>query len=217
MGDIFNLHEVVKKGSLDEVQSLLKNGGIDINLRDKEGATVLHHAALTSKAEIIVFLLSNGADPSIKKNSGETWDDMCNSTCMKQVERKMNEERKKKTGETSPIEEPLKRKGSKTITFKDPSPREAAPPPIQTPESEILKKLEAREKQREREELERREDDKRKHEIAKHKFEEEKVKFERDRRRHDEEKKRLDDTRRAEAERKLLELQKEEEKKRRRF
>jgi len=132
---------------------------------------------------------------------------------MKQVERKLAEERKKKTPEPqSPIEDTPKRKGSKSITFKDPSPRESPPPVVQTAEGEILKKLEAREKQRERDELERREAEKKKHDIEKRRFEEEKLRFDAERRRHDEERKRLDDTRKAEADRKLLELQREEKK-----
>jgi len=205
-----NIHEVVRKGTIEEVQALLKKG-IDINLKDREGATALHHAAQASKADIITFLLNNGADPSIKKTSGETWEDMCNTSCMKQVEKRLSE--RKKISEIQIIDEPPKRKGSKTITFKDPSPREVAPPLIQTPETEILKKIEAREKQREREEVEKREEEKKKHELAKQKFEEDKLKFEREKRRHEEDKKRLDETRKAEAERRLLELQREEEKK----
>jgi ankyrin repeat protein len=58
-----------------EVARLLLRAGIDINARDQNGSTWLHWAASSRvmySLSMVEFMLSNGANPKLKDNSGKT-------------------------------------------------------------------------------------------------------------------------------------------------
>jgi len=51
---------------LDVVRALVTVEELDLNARDDQGATALHHAASVGASDIIELLLTSGADPDIK-------------------------------------------------------------------------------------------------------------------------------------------------------
>lgn len=59
-----DLHKAARKGDLAAVNELV-DSGVDINAKDGEGETALHKAAKSNKVEIVVRLLSAGADPLV--------------------------------------------------------------------------------------------------------------------------------------------------------
>ena len=52
--------------------------GLDVNARDHEGNTALHHAASRGDNEMILYLVSKGADPKVVNREGQTTVDMAN-------------------------------------------------------------------------------------------------------------------------------------------
>lgn len=66
------LHMAVYSGDINSVKSLLATGKIDINYQEKRGYTVLHYAAWFGHPGICEYLISHGADKSVKSNKGET-------------------------------------------------------------------------------------------------------------------------------------------------
>ena len=52
--------------------------GADINARDHEGNTAMHHAASRGDTEMIKYLVSKGADPKAVNREGQTTIDMAN-------------------------------------------------------------------------------------------------------------------------------------------
>jgi ankyrin repeat protein len=52
--------------------------GADVNARDHNGYSPLHHAAARGDNELIRYLVSKGADPTAIARSGQTTADMAN-------------------------------------------------------------------------------------------------------------------------------------------
>jgi ankyrin repeat protein len=71
MGLDEGLNEAARKGNIEKVRKLLKEG-VDPNVKDANGRTPLHHAARGGYIDIISFLLERKADPNIKDESGRT-------------------------------------------------------------------------------------------------------------------------------------------------
>jgi ankyrin repeat protein len=74
----------VRYGDKDGVEFLLDNDG-DINFRGKRGATPLFIASLEGKHDMAKFLLSKGADASLKADSGNTAEEMACTKYMKAI------------------------------------------------------------------------------------------------------------------------------------
>jgi ankyrin repeat protein len=73
-----NSHRYAPTGLLAAVKYLVDELGMDVNLRDHEGNTALHHAASRGDNEMILFLVSKGADPKVVNREGQTTVDMAN-------------------------------------------------------------------------------------------------------------------------------------------
>ena len=57
---------------------LVEELGADVNARDHNGYTPIHHAAARGDNELIRYLISKGADPTAVARSGQTTVDMAN-------------------------------------------------------------------------------------------------------------------------------------------
>ncbi len=66
------LHIAVMTDDFESARKLVTNGA-EVNMRDKQGWTPLHHAALKGNAAMQEFLLSMGADPEIRTLDGGTY------------------------------------------------------------------------------------------------------------------------------------------------
>ncbi|VDO01323.1 unnamed protein product [Rodentolepis nana] len=64
-------HAACKNADLDEVKALLANG-VDINVTNVDGLTVLHQACIDENYDVVQFLLSNNADVNAQDNEGWT-------------------------------------------------------------------------------------------------------------------------------------------------
>jgi len=73
-----NSHRHVPDGWLPAVKFLVEELGADVNARDHNGYTPLHHAAARGDNELIRYLVSKGADPTAVARSGQTTADMAN-------------------------------------------------------------------------------------------------------------------------------------------
>jgi ankyrin repeat protein len=60
------------------VKFLVEEMGADVNARDNDGYTALHHAAARGDNEMILYLVSKGADPKVVARNGRTTVDMAN-------------------------------------------------------------------------------------------------------------------------------------------
>jgi ankyrin repeat protein len=60
------------------VKFLVEELGADVNARDHNGYTPLHHAAARGDNALILYLVSKGADPTAVARSGQTTADMAN-------------------------------------------------------------------------------------------------------------------------------------------
>jgi ankyrin repeat protein len=63
---------------LAAVKYLVEELHADINARDHEGNTALHHAAARGDVEMILYLVSKGADVKAVNREGQTTVDMAN-------------------------------------------------------------------------------------------------------------------------------------------
>jgi ankyrin repeat protein len=73
-----NSHRNAPIGWMPAVKYLVEEIGVDVNARDHEGNTALHHAAARGDNEMILYLVSKGADVKAVNRAGETTADMAN-------------------------------------------------------------------------------------------------------------------------------------------
>jgi ankyrin repeat protein len=73
-----NTHRHVPDGWVPAVTFLVEELGADVNARDHNGYTPLHHAASRGDNALIQYLLAKGADPKAVARSGQTTVDMAN-------------------------------------------------------------------------------------------------------------------------------------------
>ena len=73
-----NAHRHVPDGWLPAVKYLIEEMGADVNARDLNGYTALHHAASRGDNEMIRYLISQGADVMVVSRRGQTTVDMAN-------------------------------------------------------------------------------------------------------------------------------------------
>ena len=74
-----NAHRHAPGGWMVAMKYLVEELGADVNARDNDGYTPLHHAAARGDNEMILYLVSKGADPKAVARSGQTTADMANS------------------------------------------------------------------------------------------------------------------------------------------
>jgi ankyrin repeat protein len=73
-----NIHRVVPDGWLPAMKYLVEELGADVNQRDHNGYTAMHHAAARGDNELIEYLVSRGGDVMVVARSGQTTVDMAN-------------------------------------------------------------------------------------------------------------------------------------------
>jgi ankyrin repeat protein len=73
-----NSHRFAPGGMLAAVKYLVEELHADVNVRDHEGNTPLHHAAARGDNEMIRYLVSKGADVKVVSREGKTTADMAN-------------------------------------------------------------------------------------------------------------------------------------------
>jgi uncharacterized protein len=72
-------HRYVPDGWLPAARYFLEELGADVNMRDADGFTALHHAAARGDNETILYLVKRGADVMAVNRAGQTTVDMANS------------------------------------------------------------------------------------------------------------------------------------------
>jgi len=73
-----NAHRHVHNGWVPAVRYLVEELGADVNARDHNGYTALHHAASRGDNELIRYLVEHGADVTAVSREGQTTADMAN-------------------------------------------------------------------------------------------------------------------------------------------
>ena len=73
-----NIHRHVPESWVSSVRYLIEELGADVNARDHNGYTALHHAAARGDNELILYLVSQGANVSVVSRRGQTVADMAN-------------------------------------------------------------------------------------------------------------------------------------------
>jgi ankyrin repeat protein len=73
-----NAHRHAPDAWLSVVKYLVEELGADVNMRDNDGYTPLHHAAARGDNATILYLVSKGADVKAVARSGQTTADMAN-------------------------------------------------------------------------------------------------------------------------------------------
>lgn len=79
-GEVFaaNAHRHVPDGWLPAVKFLIEECGAEVNARDHNANTPLHHAAARGDIETILYLVERGADVTVLNRKGQTTADMAN-------------------------------------------------------------------------------------------------------------------------------------------
>ena len=72
-------HRHVPDGWMPAAKYFLEELGVDVNVRDADGFTALHHAAARGDNEVILYLVKRGADVMAVNRAGQTTVDMANS------------------------------------------------------------------------------------------------------------------------------------------
>ncbi len=73
-----NAHRHVPDAWVPAVRYLVEELGADVNARDHEGYSPLHHAAARGDNELILYLVEQGADVTVVSRRGQTTVDMAN-------------------------------------------------------------------------------------------------------------------------------------------
>ena len=73
-----NAHRHVPDGWLPAVKYLIEEVGADVNARDVNGYSPVHHAAARGDNEVILYLVEHGADVTFVSRRGQTTADMAN-------------------------------------------------------------------------------------------------------------------------------------------
>jgi ankyrin repeat protein len=73
-----NAHRIAAGGMLAAVKFLIEEVGVDVNTVDHDGNTAVHHAASRGDNEMILYLVSKGADVKRVNRNGQTTVDMAN-------------------------------------------------------------------------------------------------------------------------------------------
>jgi len=73
-----NAHRHAPDGWMPSVKYLIEELGADVSARDNDGYTPLHHAAARGDNEMILYLVSKGADVTAVSRRGQTTADMAN-------------------------------------------------------------------------------------------------------------------------------------------
>jgi ankyrin repeat protein len=73
-----NSHRHVTDGWMPAMKYLVEVLHADVNARDQQGMTPLHHAAARGDNEMILYLVAHGADPKAVSRNGRTTVDMAN-------------------------------------------------------------------------------------------------------------------------------------------
>ncbi|HYB96716.1 MAG TPA: ankyrin repeat domain-containing protein [Vicinamibacterales bacterium] len=73
-----NAHRHAPDAWLSVMRYLVEELGADVNMRDNDGYTPLHHAAARGDNEMILYLVSKGADVKAVARSGQSTADMAN-------------------------------------------------------------------------------------------------------------------------------------------
>ncbi len=73
-----NAHRHAPDSWLAAVKFLVEDLGLDVNARDNDGYTPLHHAAARGDNDVILYLVSKGADVTVVARNGQTTADMAN-------------------------------------------------------------------------------------------------------------------------------------------
>jgi ankyrin repeat protein len=73
-----NSHRNAPSGWMPAIKYLIDELGADVNAKDHDGNTALHHAAARGDNEVILYLVSKGADVMAVNRAGETTADMAN-------------------------------------------------------------------------------------------------------------------------------------------
>jgi hypothetical protein len=73
-----NAHRHAPDGWMPAMKYLVEVLGADVNARDNDGYTPLHHAAARGDNQMIQYLVSKGADVKAVARSGQTTADMAN-------------------------------------------------------------------------------------------------------------------------------------------
>jgi ankyrin repeat protein len=72
-------HRHVPDGWMRAAKYFLEELGVDVNVRDADGFTALHHAAARGDNDTILYLVKRGADVMAVNRAGQTTVDMANS------------------------------------------------------------------------------------------------------------------------------------------
>ncbi len=73
-----NAHRHVPGGWVPAARFLIEEVGLDVNARDHQGYTPLHHAASRGDTDLIQYLVDQGADLTVVSRRGQTVADMAN-------------------------------------------------------------------------------------------------------------------------------------------